>query len=449
MPRAAWTFRSSGSRAWPAGSIARPHSWRSGPRAPDRLRPSAGRPSGSRSAPGARAASPRRRIRRSYDRVRTGRAVASKAAGAHHVNGSRLSSSGYSQGGRTMWDSTSGGGKRALRDAIARKKDEVRALEGQRDSAESELRRLEAELETLDGPLPGTRDVSAGSDNSVVATAAEKIALFRSLFRGRDDVFPVLWTNARTGRTGYAPACGNEWKQGVCEKPRIRCGACPNQAFLPIRDRVILDHLQGRHVVGVYPLLGDETCRFLAADFDKGDWMQHVAAFRDACRAVELPVAVERSRSGDGAHAWFFFDAPVSAAAAAGWAAICLPERCRYTTGSTCPPTTGCFRTRTRCLEAASATSLRCHCNASRAQGQQRIRRRRLPPRSRSMVVPRRHPTHSALCSRAGRGAGSAKRSGTRGPRERGGRGRQCGALASHAVAPCALSGASRRGADP
>ena len=215
-----------------------------------------------------------------------------------------------------MWDSTSGGGKRALRDAIARKKDEVRALEGQRDSAESELRRLEAELETLGGPLPGTRDVSAGSDNSVVATAAEKIALFRSLFRGRDDVFPVLWTNARTGRTGYAPACGNEWKQGVCEKPRIRCGACPNQAFLPIRDRVILDHLQGRHVVGVYSLLGDETCRFLAADFDKGDWMQHVAAFRDACRAVELPVAVERSRSGDGAHAWFFFDAPVSAAAA-------------------------------------------------------------------------------------------------------------------------------------
>ena len=215
-----------------------------------------------------------------------------------------------------MWDSTSGGGKRALRDAIARKKDEVRALEGQRDSAESELRRLVAELETLDGPLPGTRDVSAGSDNSVVATAAEKIALFRSLFRGRDDVFPVLWTNTRTGRTGYAPACGNEWKRGVCEKPRMRCGECPNQAFLPIRDRVILDHLQGRHVVGVYPLLADDTCWFLAADFDKGDWMQHVAAFRDACRAVELPVAVERSRSGDGAHAWFFFDAPVSAAAA-------------------------------------------------------------------------------------------------------------------------------------
>ena len=85
-----------------------------------------------------------------------------------------------------------------------------------------------------------------------MATAAEKIALFRSLFRGRDDVFPVLWTNTRTGRTGYAPACGNEWKRGVCEKPRIRCGECPNQAFLPIRDRVILDHLQGRHVVGVY-----------------------------------------------------------------------------------------------------------------------------------------------------------------------------------------------------
>ena len=140
--------------------------------------------------------------------------------------------------------------------------------------------------------------------------------MFRSLFRGRDDVYPVLWTSARTGRTGYSPACGNEWVEGVCEKPRVRCGACPNQAFHPVSDRVILDHLQGRHVAGVYPLLPNETCRFLAVDFDKREWMKDVSAFRSACESLGLPVAVERSRSGQGAHAWFFFDTPVSATAA-------------------------------------------------------------------------------------------------------------------------------------
>src|SRR5439155_1362889 len=118
-------------------------------------------------------------------------------------------------------------------------------------------------------------------------------ALFRSLFRGRDDIYPRFWTNARTGRKGYAPACGNEWIRGVCEKPRVKCGECPNQAFLPVEDKVILDHLQGRHVVGVYPLLTDETCWFLAADFDKTSWTDDVAAFAETCRVNGLPGAVE------------------------------------------------------------------------------------------------------------------------------------------------------------
>ena len=220
-----------------------------------------------------------------------------------------------SRGWKKMPDSTSAGRTEALRDAIARKKDEVRALERRRDAVEHELQRLEAELEAFD-PLHQELCESPGSGDSAPATGAEKVALFRSLFRGRDDVFPLLWTSGRTGRTGYAPACGNEWTQGICEKPRVRCGECPNQAFLPVRDRVILDHLQGRHVAGVYPSLTDETCWLLAADFDKADWKKDIAAFRDACNAAQLPVAVERSRSGEGAHAWFFFDAPVSAAVA-------------------------------------------------------------------------------------------------------------------------------------
>jgi hypothetical protein len=99
-------------------------------------------------------------------------------------------------------------------------------------------------------------------------TAEGKVALFRCLFRGRDDVFPKLWINPRTNRKGYAPACANEWVRGVCEKPRIKCSECPNQAFVPLSEEVVVDHLRGRYVIGVYPLLRDETCWFLAADFD-------------------------------------------------------------------------------------------------------------------------------------------------------------------------------------
>ena len=79
---------------------------------------------------------------------------------------------------------------------------------------------------------------------------------------------------------------------------------------------MILDHLQGRHVVGIYPLLTDDTCWFLAADFDKTSWADDVAAFVETCRRADLPAAVERSRSGNGAHVWFFFAAPVAAATA-------------------------------------------------------------------------------------------------------------------------------------
>ena len=125
-------------------------------------------------------------------------------------------------------------------------------------------------------------------------TSAEKLALFRSLFRGRENIYPRFWSNARTGRKGYAPACANEWVRGVCEKPRVKCGECPHQAFLPVEDQVILDHLQGRHVVGIYPLLTDDTCWFLAADFDKTSWADDVAAFVETCRRADLPAAVER-----------------------------------------------------------------------------------------------------------------------------------------------------------
>ena len=206
--------------------------------------------------------------------------------------------------------------EKALRLAIARQEDTLCALARDRDVAEHELRRLKSQFDSLEKEQSEVRLVAPHPDAVVPATPAEKVDLFRSLFRGREDIYPKLWENAKTGRTGYAPACANEWVRGVCEKPRVRCGECPNQAFLPISDRVILDHLRGHRTIGVYPLLPDETCWFLAADFDKRDWKADIVVFREVCRSVGLPVAIERSRSGNGAHAWFFFDRAVTAATA-------------------------------------------------------------------------------------------------------------------------------------
>ena len=146
-----------------------------------------------------------------------------------------------------------------------------------------------------------------------------KITLFRSLFRGRDDVYPRRFESRKTGRSGYAPACANEWVRGVCEKPRIKCAECPNRRFLPVTDDVIRWHLSGcdpegqLFVAGVYPLLQDETCFFLAVDFDKAGWRDDAAAFIETCRHLNLPAALERSRSGRGAHVWFFFDEAIPA----------------------------------------------------------------------------------------------------------------------------------------
>jgi superfamily II DNA or RNA helicase len=212
-----------------------------------------------------------------------------------------------------------------LREAIAREEARVARLEDERRLAQGRLDALRSELAAL-GARASNRLLPLISAPARPETSAEKVALFRQLFRGRDDLYPKLWTNATTGRKGYAPACANEWVRGICEKPRVKCGECPNQAFLGVTDPVIRDHLQGRHVVGVYPLLTDETCWFVAADFDKRSWMDDVLAFAETCRMMGVPTAVERSRSGQGAHAWFFFVAPVPAVTARKMACYLLTE---------------------------------------------------------------------------------------------------------------------------
>ena len=154
------------------------------------------------------------------------------------------------------------------------------------------------------------------------SSAAAKIALFRSLFRGRDDVYPRRFESRRTGKSGYQPACANEWVRGVCEKPRVKCVDCAQRRFLPVTEEVVRWHLSGRDegghdfVMGVYPMLRDESCFFLAVDFDKTHWQQDACAFLSTCRDMKLAASLERSRSGHGGHVWLFLAESIPAALA-------------------------------------------------------------------------------------------------------------------------------------
>ncbi len=184
---------------------------------------------------------------------------------------------------------------------VARIRERLARLAAERDALEARLADLETGTST-----EAVRDARAAMVNDR-SSPAEKIALFRSLFRGREDVYPKRWESERTGKAGYAPVCTNEWKPGVCEKPRIKCSACPNQAFPTITDKAIESHLRGRQTLGVYPLSPDGSCRFLAADFDKTTWRADAAAFLAACKSKRVAAALERSRSGNGGHVWIFF----------------------------------------------------------------------------------------------------------------------------------------------
>ncbi|MBS3906991.1 MAG: DEAD/DEAH box helicase [Syntrophaceae bacterium] len=143
----------------------------------------------------------------------------------------------------------------------------------------------------------------------------EQVTLFRSLFRGRGDVYPVRW-EGKYENSGYSPACANEWKRPLCGKPKTKCADCENRNLMPVTDEVIRNHLTGKHIIGVYPLLSDETCWFLAIDFDKKTWQEDIIAFLEVCREMSVPAALERSRSGQGGHVWMFFDRPIEASMA-------------------------------------------------------------------------------------------------------------------------------------
>ena len=164
-----------------------------------------------------------------------------------------------------------------------------------------------------------------------------KIAIFRSLFRGRDDVYPKRFESQKTGKKGYQPDCRNEWVKGVCQKPNTKCDACVDRDLLPVTDDVVRKHLLGKDpntgrdfTMGVYPMLRDETCWFLAADFDKLSWRDDIKAFMVTCMRFNVPIAMERSRSGNGGHSWIFFSAAIPAALARKMGAFLLTQTMEY-----------------------------------------------------------------------------------------------------------------------
>ncbi len=163
---------------------------------------------------------------------------------------------------------------------------------------------------------PQVSNSAPDARNPGVATAEQRIALFRSLFRGRDDVYAIRWENA-DGRSGYMPKADRDWKSYLSAKDKDRKKVDRlTRKYRSLTDDAVRAHLVGEHTVGLYPLLQDETCWLLAVDFDKKTWQQDATAFLAACRELNVPAALERSRSGNGGHVWVFFERAIPATTA-------------------------------------------------------------------------------------------------------------------------------------
>lgn len=203
-----------------------------------------------------------------------------------------------------------------------------RRLQQENDKLRREIHRLKARLalyEPTDSkdlwatPVIHVHDSAASFSPQRIpsvhnqSASEEKIALFRSLFQGRMDVFAKRWESK--GKQGYIFACANDKVRHLCQKPHVKCPVCTHREYLPLTDKVIWDHLDKKTdtTIGIYPLLHDESCMFLAIDFDKRSWREDVLAFSKVCRENRIPASLERSRSGNGAHIWIFFEDPVPA----------------------------------------------------------------------------------------------------------------------------------------
>ncbi|MBL0700082.1 MAG: DEAD/DEAH box helicase [Desulfosarcina sp.] len=225
--------------------------------------------------------------------------------------------------------------------------EELTEIDQQINTAERECRKLDEKKSQLLKKIKSLKNlrekISQGGTSSVYekntltsrSSQKYKIALFRSLFKGREDVFPKRFESVKTGKSGYQPCCRNEWIRAICKKPKVKCTDCENRDFIPVTDDIIRNHLMGvdpysrskrDYTIGIYPLLPDETCWFLAVDFDKKTWMDDVSAYLETCKTYNVQAVLERSRSGNGGHVWIFFSEPVPAAQARRLGSFILTE---------------------------------------------------------------------------------------------------------------------------
>ena len=179
------------------------------------------------------------------------------------------------------------------------------------ESINHRIAELKTELYELEKRRDKLLSVSFRTDQTTL-TPVQKIELFQSYFQGNSHCYANRWQNS-TGRNGYSIACANEWRKGVCDKPKVKCLECMHQAFKPLDQDAIYRHLTGMEIIGLYPMLSDSTCFILAIDFDKSDWFQASQAYVEVCDFYEVDCLWERSRSGKGAHVWIFFESAVPA----------------------------------------------------------------------------------------------------------------------------------------
>ena len=175
------------------------------------------------------------------------------------------------------------------------------------------IEKLEKENKELKEKIYGKIEVKDLPKESKDISNEEKVKIFMEVFKGRTDLYAKRWTSNKTGKSGYSPVCKNEFSIYKCDKPRMKCSECPYRELLPLTDDIILKHLKGEITIGIYPLLPGDLCNFLAIDFDKKTYENDVSAFWSICDELDIPVYVERSRSGNGAHVWIFFEESISA----------------------------------------------------------------------------------------------------------------------------------------
>lgn len=204
------------------------------------------------------------------------------------------------------------------------------------ESLEKRLLVIDTEREQIISKLKKLRKTINISSSTILGKAVtdkipsapeEKIALFLKLFKCRESVYPKLWENDKKGTKGYSPVCANEWIPNICNKPKIKCTDCHHRLFRPLDSTAVNAHLRGEMTIGTYAIREDDTCTFLACDFDEKSWPADVALYKSEANKMGLDVAVERSRSGNGAHAWIFFTSPIPARLARALGTVIL-SRC-------------------------------------------------------------------------------------------------------------------------